>query len=150
MDYADTITTERVKRVIDGYGEGKKAVEGTGGSFSYYELGEPLMVDDNLNPGVSVDRVREYIWFTETGESFTAPTVKGQPYFLGFTHHTAYHFLYEPEQAMTLDYRFLSTLTQETVSDQQVVYADACLLSEQELCRFNITFKKIPRDITHL
>ena len=27
-DYADTITAERVKRVIDGYGEGKSAVEG--------------------------------------------------------------------------------------------------------------------------
>ena len=26
-DYADSITSERVKRVIDGYGEGKKAVE---------------------------------------------------------------------------------------------------------------------------
>ena len=37
-DYADTITAERVKRVIDGYGEGKNAVDGTGGNFSYYEL----------------------------------------------------------------------------------------------------------------
>lgn len=150
MDYADTITAERVRRVIDGYGEGKKAVEGTGGSFSYYELGEPLMIDGNLNPSVSVERIREYIWFTETGESFTSPAVEGQPYFLGITHHTAYHFLYEPEQAMTLDYRFLSRLTEETVSDQQVVYADASLLSEQELRRFNITFKKIPRDIRRL
>ena len=39
MDYADSITAERVKRVIGGYGEGKKAVEGTGGSFSFYDLG---------------------------------------------------------------------------------------------------------------
>ena len=46
MDYADTITAERVKRVINGYGEGKKTVDGTGGNFSYYELGEPLLVDD--------------------------------------------------------------------------------------------------------
>lgn len=49
-DYADTITAERVKRVIMGYGEGKNAVEGTGGSFSYYELGEPLLLPNgNLN-----------------------------------------------------------------------------------------------------
>ena len=34
MDYADSITAERVRRVIRGYGEGKSAVEGTGGSFS--------------------------------------------------------------------------------------------------------------------
>mgnify|MGYP000116855610 CR=1 FL=1 len=56
MDYADTITAERVKRVINGYGEGKKAVDGTGGSFSYYELGESLLVDDKLNNAVSTEK----------------------------------------------------------------------------------------------
>lgn len=30
MDYADTITAERMKRVISGYGEGKSTIEGTG------------------------------------------------------------------------------------------------------------------------
>ena len=49
MDYADSITAERVKRVIDGYGEGKKAVEGTGGNFSFYDLGETLLIGENLN-----------------------------------------------------------------------------------------------------
>lgn len=44
-DYAETITAERVKRVIDGYGEGKKAVEGTGGGFTFYELGDKLLDD---------------------------------------------------------------------------------------------------------
>lgn len=42
MDYAEDITAERVRRVIDGYGEGKNAVSGTGGGFGYYELGERL------------------------------------------------------------------------------------------------------------
>ncbi|MDD3171730.1 MAG: site-specific DNA-methyltransferase, partial [Bacilli bacterium] len=35
-DYAQDITAERVKRVIKGYGEGNKKVEGTGGEFDYY------------------------------------------------------------------------------------------------------------------
>ena len=56
-DYADTITAERVKRVINGYGEGKNAVEGTGGNFSYYELGNPLfMQDGTINDEVDIDR----------------------------------------------------------------------------------------------
>ena len=38
MDYAETITAERVRRVMAGYGDGEKAVEGTGGGFSFYEL----------------------------------------------------------------------------------------------------------------
>lgn len=37
-NYAETITAERVKRVINGYAD----KEGTGGSFDYYTLGEPL------------------------------------------------------------------------------------------------------------
>ena len=41
-DYANDITAERVKRVTKGYGSGNKKVEGTGGSFDFYELGLPL------------------------------------------------------------------------------------------------------------
>ncbi|MCP4161492.1 MAG: site-specific DNA-methyltransferase, partial [Deltaproteobacteria bacterium] len=44
-DYANDITAERVKRVIKGYGKDKKAIEGTGGDFSYYKLGKPLFLD---------------------------------------------------------------------------------------------------------
>lgn len=56
MDYADTITAERVKRVIHGYGEGKNAVPGTGGSFSYYELGQPIFHGDFLNEEIGLGK----------------------------------------------------------------------------------------------
>ena len=42
MAYADSITAERVKRVIHGDGEGKKAVGGTCSNFSDYALGPAL------------------------------------------------------------------------------------------------------------
>ncbi|MCC8066223.1 MAG: site-specific DNA-methyltransferase, partial [Clostridiales bacterium] len=58
MDYADSITAERVKRVIQGYGTGKSAREGTGGDFSYYELGKPLMENGKLNEDVSAEKIR--------------------------------------------------------------------------------------------
>lgn len=45
-DYAETITAERVRRVIQGYGDGKNAIEGTGGAFDFYELGEQLFRED--------------------------------------------------------------------------------------------------------
>ncbi|MBQ3627129.1 MAG: site-specific DNA-methyltransferase, partial [Synergistaceae bacterium] len=38
-DYADNITAERVKRVMQGYNN----VEGTGGSFDFYEVGEAVI-----------------------------------------------------------------------------------------------------------
>ena len=52
-DYAESITAERVKRVIDGYGNEKKSVDGTGGDFTFYDLGQPLLLSDgNLNEEV--------------------------------------------------------------------------------------------------
>ena len=75
MDYADTITAERVKRVISGYGEGKKAVSGTDGGFSFYELGEPLLIDGLLNPNVPEEKIREYVYYTETRQPMPQPSV---------------------------------------------------------------------------
>lgn len=82
MDYADTITAERVKRVINGYGEGKKAVEGTDGSFSFYELGEPIFNGEMLNEAIGEDELRKYVYFTET-KQLLEPRNADEPYFLG-------------------------------------------------------------------
>ncbi len=147
MDYADSITAERVKRVIHGYGSGKQAVAGTGGSFSYYELGEPLMDGANLNENVGVDKIREYVYFTETKCPLDAPK-EDEPYLLGVHIGTAYYFYYDQECVTTLNRGFLHTV--KTRADGYVMYADLCTLSDAELERFHITFKKIPRDITKL
>ena len=147
MDYADSITAERVKRVIKGYGEDKKAIPGTGGNFSYYELGEPLMIGDNLNEAVGTDKIREYIWFTETKENFQNPNAD-KPYYLGSTAQTGYYFFYEPNRACVLDYKFLSTITVK--ADNYVIYADRCAINTDDLQKLKVIFKKIPRDITKL
>ena len=147
MDYADSITAERVKRVIKGYGEGKNAVEGTGGNFSFYDLGEPLLVGDCLNEAVAPEKVREYIWFMETKQPY-APPSGGNPYYLGQHNSTGYYFYYEPQRVTVLDYAFLSTITEK--ADGTVIYADRCSISEDKLAKMGITFKKIPRDISRL
>ena len=147
MDYADSITAERVKRVIDGYGEGKKAVEGTGGNFSFYDLGEPLLIGENLNEAVEPDKIREYIWFMETKTPY-APTESGNPYFLGAHNDAAYYFYYEPQKVTILDYAFLSTIREK--AEITVIYADRCSISEEKLTQMGIVFKKIPRDISRL
>ena len=147
MDYADSITAERVKRVIKGYGEGKKAVEGTGGNFSFYDLGEPLLVGDCLNEAVAPEKIREYIWFMETKQPY-APPNSGNPYYLGKHNSTGYYFYYEPQRVTVLDYAFLSTITEK--ADGTVIYADRCAISEDKLAKMGVTFKKIPRDISRL
>lgn len=147
MDYADSITAERVKRVIQGYGSGKNAVAGTGGSFSYYELGETLMVGDVLNENVSVDKIREYVYFTDT-KSRLPEAHPDELYYMGIHVNSAYYFYYEKQAVTTLNREFLHTV--KTKADAYVIYADLCTLSDAELEKYHITFKKIPRDITKL
>lgn len=146
MEYAESITAERVKRVIDGYGEGKKAVEGTGGGFTFYELGETLLDGEYINENVPLDKIRNYVYFTETKQSATDKA--DEPYFLGEYFGTSYYFYYDKNEITTLDREFLHTI--KTKSESYVIYADRCILSEEELAKFHITFKKIPRDITRM
>ena len=149
MDYADSITAERVKRVIDGYGEGKKAVEGTGGNFSYYELGPVLLLPDgNLNEEVGAQKIREYVYYMETKEPLPTEQPKDEPYFMGLCRNTAYYFYYERESVTTLDHAFLATV--QTKAEGYTIYADLCAVPQETLQKYNITFKKIPRDIARL
>jgi len=78
-DYAENITAERVRRVIDGY----SSTDGTGGDFSFYDLGEPLLIDvEHLNEAVGVEKIREYVWYMETRKPF-ASVDNGNSYYLG-------------------------------------------------------------------
>ena len=176
MDYAETVTAERVKRVISGYGEGEKAVEGTGDGFGYYELGEPLMIGENLNEDLPVEKIREYVWYMETrgagnianvemlpmanansqlengnigiGNTGNIGNIKNDPYLLGIADGTAYYFCYEKGKAVKLNRALLRKLKNK--AERYVIYADICLLDDSELEKYNITFKKIPRDIARL
>lgn len=163
-DYAETITAERVKRVINGYGD----KEGTGGSFDYFELGQPLFIEEGvLNELVGIEKIRAYIWYSETHTSYESgftglkdlqdkgnvvTTNSGNPanpdsdFFLGKHNDTAYYFNYEPDRVTTLNHAFLAIM--KTKAEQYVIYADNCLLTKEYMTKHHLIFKKIPRDIT--
>lgn len=205
MDYADTITAERVKRVISGYSfegeikeeiyskkltfknlsqgssiikEAEKVIEenkdsydkiskpkivdnclkvigtkvyddrkdGLGGAFDYYELGEPLFQENgNLNESVRIDKIREYIYYSETHNYLTRKQDIEYPYLLDYLDGTGYFFYYEPNEITTLSHDTLNIVPKK--ADHYVVYADVCTISKEQLAQMNITFKKIPRDI---
>ena len=147
MDYAESITAERVKRVIQGYGEGKTAVAGTGGSFSFYDLGQPLMIGDCLNEAIPPEKIREYVWYMETKQPY-ASAAGDNPYELGRYNDTGYYFYFEPHRVTVLDFSFLSTLARR--EGGMVIYADRCAISGEQLAQLGIVFKKIPRDISKL
>ena len=142
-DYAETITAERVKRVINGY----ITMEGTGGSFDFYTLGEPMFLeDDNLNESVGIEKIRQYVYYTETKTSLTDAQHKDNEHFLGKHNDTAYYFNYQKDEITTLDHDFLATM--KIKAEQYVVYADNCLLNKDFMTNHHLIFKKIPRDIS--
>ena len=154
-DYAETITAERVKRVINGYGD----KEGTGGSFDYFELGQPLFIEEGiLNELVGIEKIRAYIWYSETHTNYELgirnnelenahnSSLTTYNSFLGKHNDTAYYFNYETDRVTTLNHAFLATM--KTKAEQYVVYADNCLLTKEYITKHHLTFKKIPRDIT--
>ncbi len=172
MDYAQTITAERVRRVMNGYGEGTKAVAGTGGAFDYYTVGAPLFLEDkNLNEAVGETAIRNYVAYTEGISKFTegiskfpesiptaqqcgtdnAHLLKVSRYMLGASDTALWLFYYERERVTTLNLDFLSSLNIKNLSKRPehfIIYADKCALDKAFLIKHSITFKRIPRDIT--
>ena len=145
-DYAESITAERVRRVTQGYGEGAKAVEGTEGEFDFYELGEKLFKDDNhLNENIDDEKIREFIYYSETKEALTRERTEDAKYLPDTYNSTGYYFYYEKDKLTTLSYDTLYIVTEK--AEQYVIYADICTLPQEMMSKNGIVFKKIPRDI---
>lgn len=151
MDYAETITAERVRRVMNGYGSENKPVEGLGGGFDYYTIGDPLFTaDDLLNEAVGVEAIRGYVAYTEgvRPEDQVSQDNPVSPYLLGRNTDTAWFFYYEPDRPTALDMDFLSGIQIGDKPGTTIIYADRCLLSSDFMTRNGLIFKKIPRDIS--
>ena len=149
MDKYDKVNIKLVNNHLQviGITKAKEEIKGTGGDFSYYELGQPLMIDGFLNEAVGEKAIRQYVYFMDTKEN--RPEEKAEePCFLGKHLGTAYYFFYKKDESTTLDYKLLSAV--RTKAESYVMYADSCLLSQDELMNYHITFKKIPRDIARL
>ena len=151
-DYAETITAERIRRVMNGYGTKEQTQNGTGGGFAFYSVGVPLFVDEyHLNPNAPLTAIREYIAYTEGLDNVWQPENGVSPHALGLQNNTAFVFFYVENQVTTLDLLFLQSLSARGLPEkpeQWVIYADKCVLSDEQLKQYHIVFKRIPRDIS--
>jgi len=150
-DYADTITAERVRRVIKGYGKGKNKVEGTSGGFKYMELSEDPLFDRHgvISPKATYDDLANYIFFTETHNSIDRKKDKPKEGYLGEKGGVHYFLIFDgfPDLVFKnyLTEEFLQTL--DKFDGKKVVYADAVLLDDETLRERGIEFKQIPYEI---
>ncbi|MBR4981998.1 MAG: site-specific DNA-methyltransferase [Lachnospiraceae bacterium] len=122
-------------------------VDGIGGNFSYYELGQELFNEDGLiNSGITEDQLREYVYFSETqGAVLAENEQKDNKYYLGSDGNCAYYLYFEKDRITTLNHEFLATIKKK--AESYIVYADKCVIDSESLIKNGITFKKIPRDV---
>ena len=112
-DYADDLTAERIRRVIKGVPDAKdeKLKSGLGGSFSYFELGEPIEMESILtgNKLPSYMNLARYVSYTATGEEFLPDKVNEDKHFIGESKEYEVYLFYKPDltylksTALTLD-----------------------------------------------
>ena len=82
-DYADTITAERIRRVIKGVPKAKDEAlqKGLGGTFTFVEVGNPMHMESLLkgNKLPSFEDLAGYVFYTATGEDFDERAIKRKP-----------------------------------------------------------------------
>ena len=152
-DYVDTITAERVRRVIKGVPKAKDDAlrEGLGGTFSYFKLGKALRKESMLERGKlpSYERLAAYIFFTATGEEFDAGKVRRERWFIGRSRNYDVYLIYADDfeqlkdMALTLPIaRKLSRAKRDRLVFAPTKYVDGEFLHQQR-----ITFQQLPFEI---
>lgn len=155
-DYADTITAERVRRVIKGVPGAKDAAlkEGLGGDFTYCELGEPMdlerfFAEDGKAP--SWDQVARYVAYTATGETLVAK--QGKDGFAGSAGHYRLHLLYRNDpkwmrsNAAMLDLTTAERIAKAAKGKPTLVFAAGKLMGQRVLTELGLTFCQLPYSV---
>ena len=155
-DYADTITAERVRRVINGVpGARDKALqEGLGGSFAYCTLGAPIDPEKMLTGEAlpSWSALAAYLLHTAAGLS-VAGELQPQDDDGRFyeTETTAWYLFYQPEIAWLRS--SAAVLTEEQAlrihSSGKAAYVFAAdkYIGQRMLTDLNITFCQLPYEL---
>ena len=153
-DYADTITAERVRRVIKGVpsARDKQLREGLGGSFAYCTLGDPIDANSLLKGDTlpSFADLAAYLLYTATGIS-AAPQDIATDRDDGFFYASGerdYYLIYEPDTEFLRSHDAALNLDRaiEIESKQRpaVVFAAAKYMGQRELTDMQITFCQLP------
>jgi len=131
---AKTITSERIKREIkkNNYKDG----------FQYYTLANPLFDEEGkIDREHTFEDLASYIYFTETKTILDKKQIEKS--FIGEHLNTKYYLIFKTKPNNKLDSKFLALKEK----GRKVIYADNCTLSEDDLEKYDITFKQIPYEI---
>jgi len=147
---ARNVTAERVRRVAQGYTNGKdQTVEGLGGSFQFCTLSkEPLFTaEGQIRSDVTYAQLAEFVWFVETGTGLTSPA--GSSPLLGIHEGRAIYLLYNGilKDKSVAGGNVLTGPVYDILppyDGPKVIFAAACRLGAARLAREQIVFKQTP------
>ena len=152
-DYVESITAERVRRVIKGVPSAKNESlkAGLGGTFSYFKLGAPMRQESLLDGSnlPEYEKLASYIFFTATGEEFAPDMVRRDDWFIGSSRLYDVFLFYEAEidklknMALTLDEARKLPRTEK----RNLVFAPTKYLDREFLNQYRITFQQLPFQI---
>ena len=139
---AESVTAERLRRVICGYGD----TLGLGGGFRFCKLSEPLFnAQGQINETVSFSDLAHHIYFTETGEPLPQRPDSDNP-LIGTANGIGYYLLWQGRNNETLlDNAALRKLPPH--DGVRIVYADGCRVSPSRLKAAGVTFKQVPYEV---
>ena len=152
-DYADSITAERVRRVIRGVPAAKDMAlkEGLGGSFTYCTLGDPLNVSKMLS-GESLPSYRDmavFMYYTATGRAIDPASVDisgARPFYR--EREREFWLFYRPdiEWLKGSDSTFTESLAERVAQpgSKTVVFAPHKYMPQRHLSEMGITFCQLP------
>ena len=153
-DYADTITAERVRRVIKGVPSAKDEAlkSGLGGTFSYFKLGKPMRQESLLDGSNLPDyeALAAYVFFTATGEEWNTKRMRRKEWFIGESRAYDVFLVYEPDieklkdMALTLD---MARGFPGVSGKEKLVFAPTKYLDPELLAKHRITFQQLPFQI---
>ena len=152
-DYADSITAERVRRVITGVPSANDNAlkAGLGGTFSYFELGRPMRQESLLDGShlPSWEKLASYIFFTATGQEFDPAETDTDTGFVGRTETHDVFLFYEPdvEKLKNLALSLPIARTLPAGSRKKLVFAPTKYLDRDFLHRYRIDFQQLPFQI---
>ncbi len=160
-DYADTLTAERVRRVIRGSEAGGQPFLGDETGFDFYELGGELFspLGDAIAPEVDREALGRFAFFLETGlapDDGAAGTfgANGAVFVGGGARGRDLYLFYEPGGTTVFGREELAAIEKREGFSRNgrptIVYADRCAVDDEELEERGITFRKIPRDLRAL
>lgn len=150
----DTITAERVRRVIRGVPAAKDEAlrEGLGGSFSYLRLGQELRLQTILDGRnlPSYETLAAYVFFTATGEEFLSDKVQQTNWFIGESRNHDVFLIYEAEIEKLKELALGLEVARKLPSvsgKRKLVFAPTKYLDQEFLDRLQITFCQLPFEI---